>query len=168
MKYLALNFILYISLLSIITSKQGIHVDGNKLLDGKNEEFIFRGVNLPHAWFTDKTESSIKDISSLGANSARIVLATGTLYPKTTSDQVENIIIWCKKADLICVLEVHDFTGSDNPNDITDISVKYWTELKNILNDNKDYIIVNIANEWEGSWDKGSLWADTLLLQLNK
>ena len=163
MKYLALNFILYISLLSIITSKQGIHVDGNKLLDGKNEEFIFRGVNLTHAWFTDKTESSIKDISSLGANSARIVLATGTLYPKTTSDQVENIIIWCKKADLICVLEVHDFTGSDNPNDITDISVKYWTELKNILNDNKDYIIVNIANEWEGSWDKGSLWADTYI-----
>ena len=163
MKRLTFNIILYLSLLSIIASKQGLHVSGNKLLDGKNKEFIFRGVNLPHAWFTDKTESSIKDIASLGANSARIVLATGTLYPKTTANQVEEIISWCEKADLICVLEVHDFTGSDDPNDITDISINYWTELKKLLNEHKDYIIVNIANEWEGSWDKGSLWADTYI-----
>jgi len=100
-------------------SKQGLHVSGNKLLDGNGEEFIFRGVNLPHAWFVDKTESSIKDIASLGANSARIVLACGHLYPKSSYDQVERIINWCENEGLICVLELHDFTGSDNPNDIT-------------------------------------------------
>jgi hypothetical protein len=39
--------------------------------------------------------------------------------------------------------------------------MKYWNELKDLLNDHKDYIIINIANEWQGSWNKGSLWADT-------
>ena len=163
MKYLALSLVLCLYVFSTISSKPGLHVSGNKLLDGKDEEFIFRGINLPHAWFTDKTQSSINDIASLGANSARIVLASGTLYPKSTIDQVENIINWCEKNDLICVLELHDFTGSDNPNDITDIAVKYWIEIKSLLNDHKDYIIVNIANEWQGSWDKGSLWADTYI-----
>ena len=80
MKYLYL--FLSLCLFSLSLSKQGLQVSGNKLLDAKGEEFIFRGINLPHAWFVDKTESSIKDIASLGANSARIVLACGALYPK--------------------------------------------------------------------------------------
>ena len=163
MKSLTLTLLLSLSLICNTLSKQGLHVSGNKLLDGNGEEFIFRGVNLPHAWFVDKTESSIKDIASLGANSARIVLACGHLYPKSSYDQVEKIINWCENEGLICVLELHDFTGSDNPNDITDISLRYWNEIKDLLNDHKDYIIVNIANEWEGSWDKGSLWADTYI-----
>lgn len=161
MKYLYL--FLSLCLFSLSLSKQGLQVSGNKLLDAKGEEFIFRGINLPHAWFVDKTESSIKDIASLGANSARIVLACGALYPKTSYDQLETIINLCENTGMICVLELHDFTGSDNPNDITDLAVKYWNEMKDLLNDHKDYIIVNIANEWQGSWDKGSLWADTYI-----
>ena len=37
-----------------------------------------------------------------------------------------------------------------------------------LLNDHKDYIIVNIANEWQGSWDKGSLWSDTYIEAIKK
>ena len=35
--------------------------------------------------------------------------------------------------------------------------------MKNLLNAHKKYIIVNIANEWQGSWNKGSLWRDTYI-----
>lgn len=57
---------------------------------------------------------SINEISSLGANSALIVLSCGGLYPKTSYSEVENIINWCENKGLICVLEIHDFTGSNN------------------------------------------------------
>ena len=165
MEFIKIFLLIFLSLInsSLNQKGKGIHVSGNKLLDGNGEEFIFRGVNLAHAWFTDKTELSIKDISSLGANSARIVLASGDLYPKTSYDELEKIINWCEKYELICVLELHDFTGSDDPSDITEKALNYWNEVKDLLNDHKDYIIVNIANEWEGSWDKGNLWSDTYI-----
>ena len=97
MEFIKIFLLLFLSLInsSLNQKGKGIHVNGNKLLDGNGEEFIFRGVNLPHAWFTDKTELSIKDISSLGANSARIVLGSGDLYPKTSYDELEKIIDWC-------------------------------------------------------------------------
>ena len=171
MKYLSLIFIIiYLSLnnYSLAQTGKGMHVKGNKLLDGNDEEFIFRGVNLPHAWFVDKTQSSINDIAELGANSARIVLGCGDLYKKTPINELEKIINLCEDNGLVCVLELHDFTGSDEPSDILDKSLNYWDEVKDLLNAHKDYIIINIANEWEGSWDKGILWADTYMTAVKK
>ena len=82
MKLIAYILVLFLNL-SFIYS-QGMHVQGSKLYDGNGNEFIFRGVNLAHAWHTDKTKFSINEISYLGANSARIVLACGTQYSKTS------------------------------------------------------------------------------------
>ena len=33
--------------------------------------------------------------------------------------------------------------------------------MKNLLNKHKKYIIINIANEWMGTWNKGGIWGDT-------
>jgi len=156
-----LLFIFIISLIPSLITPQGIHVSGSKLLDANGKEFIFRGVNLPHAWFTDKTQKSIEDISSLKANSARIVLACGAQWTKTEYSELEQIIGWCEKESLICVFELHDFTGSNNPSDITSTALNYWNEMKSLLNQHKKYIIVNIANEWMGSWNQGTTWGDT-------
>ena len=161
MKLIAYILVLFLNLSFIVS--QGIHVKGSKLYDGNGKEFIFRGVNLPHAWFTDKTKFSLDEISYLGANSARIVLACGTKWTKTPYSEVEKIINWCEDDGLICVFELHDFTGSDNPSDITNTALNYWKEMKTLLNAHKKYIIVNIANEWQGSWNKGSLWRDTYI-----
>ena len=120
------KFIITLLLSFCLSNIQSLHVKGNKLYDANENEFIFRGINIPHAWFTDKTEYSINEISALGANSARIVLACGSTYSKTFYSEVKQIIKWCENADLICVLELHDFTGSDNPNDITVTAVNYW------------------------------------------
>ncbi|MGN0482871.1 MAG: Ig-like domain-containing protein [Lachnospiraceae bacterium] len=156
----------------------GLHVQGNKLLDGDDNEFIFRGVNLPHAWYTDKTELSINDVADLGANSVRVVLGSGEYrdatdgkkhgYTKTPASEVENIIKLCKKRGLVCVLELHDFTGTDTPENITTRACNYWLEMKDLLNANKDYVIVNIANEWQGTWGKGNLWKNTYVTAVKK
>ena len=159
-----MNFILFLLILILNSSSiisAGLQVKGNKLYDGNGNEFIFRGINIAHAWFTDKTKFSLNEINSLGANSARIVLATGHKWTKTSYSDLEKIISWCENDGLICVLEVHDFTGSDDPNDIISLAVNYWSEMKNLLNEHQNYVIVNIANEWLGSWNKGSLWGDT-------
>ena len=42
--------------ISSIYSSSGMHVSGNKLYDGNNKEFIFRGINIAHAWYADKTD----------------------------------------------------------------------------------------------------------------
>ena len=70
---------------------------------------------------------------------------------------MENIISICKANNVVCILEVHDATGSDSTSDLT-AAVNYWIEMKSILEANKKYVIVNIANEWYGTWD-GSAWA---------
>ena len=156
-----LFYLFYFLFLISLIKTQGIHVEGNKLLDANGNQFIFRGVNIAHCWYTDKTKFSLSEISSLGANSARIVLACGAKWTKSSYSELEKIISWCENDGLICVFELHDFTGSDNPSDITKTALDYWSEMKNLLNQHKKYIIINIANEWLGTWNKGSVWGDT-------
>ena len=146
-----------------------IYVNGNTMYDGEGNEFIMKGVNIGHAWHTAHTKQSIEDASALGANTARIVLAEGTNYygssgvvgEGTSAAEVENIISWCRANKMICILELHDFTGKNEPTQITQNCVNYWTGIKDLLNANKDYVIVNIANEWLGTSGADTVWKDT-------
>ena len=56
---------------------------------------------------------------------------------KQIYSEVENIINWCEKAGLICVLDLHDFTGSNKASDITETALNYWSEMKDLLNAHK-------------------------------
>ncbi|MGN0630564.1 MAG: glycosyl hydrolase [Ruminococcus sp.] len=136
----------------------GFHVDNQKIVDANGNEFIMRGVNIAHAWYSSYTEQSIKAIAERGCNTVRVVCADGGQWTKTSAKELENIISWCKENKLVCVLEVHDATGSDSIDDVVK-AAEYWTEMTDILNANKDYVILNIANEWVGKWDS-SVWAE--------
>lgn len=138
----------------------GMYVKNGKLYDGNGNEFIMRGVNVAHAWYTGKTETSINAIASLGANTVRVVLADGAQWDKTSYEEVKNIITMCESKGLVCIVEVHDHTGKDSPSEI-DTAVNYWLEMKDVLNAHKDYVIVNIANEWLGTWGNASTWTST-------
>ena len=135
----------------------GMYISGGKLYDASGQEFIMRGVNIAHAWYADYTETSINAIADLGANCVRVVLADGTQWTKTTYQEVETIIKWCENRGLVCILEVHDHTGYDDVSRLN-IAVDYWTSMASLLNAHKDYVIVNIANEWLGTWNMGSTW----------
>lgn len=156
-----LVFILFISGISLVSSDAkaagGFYVSGTTICDANGNAFVMRGVNVPHAWFTSQTETSLKAIASLGANTVRVVCSNGMQYNKTSYSELSNIINLCKKNKLICVLEVHDATGSDSTSDLN-AAVNYWIEMKNVLRGNEAYVILNIANEWYGSWD-GAKWA---------
>ena len=136
---------------------EGLYVSGSKLYDANGNEFMMRGINVAHAWYTDYTETSIDAIADLGANCVRVVCADGTQWTKTTTSEIENIVSWCEENGLICILEVHDHTGFDDVSRLN-TAVNYWLDMKDFLNEHKDYVIVNIANEWLGTWGMGSTW----------
>ncbi len=155
--YTALDYVTVEAVSGSSSSTGGMYTDGTKLYTANGNEFVMRGVNVAHAWYTDYTQTSINACANLGANCVRVVLADGQQYTKTSASEVSNIISWCKSNGLICILEIHDATGSDSTSDLNN-AVNYWIEIKDILNANTDYVIVNIANEWYGTWD-GAAWA---------
>lgn len=145
---------------SIVPEGRSMYVKDGRLYDADGDDFIMRGVNVAHAWYTDKTWTSINAIADRGANCVRVVLADGSQWGKTSRQEVENIIAWCEERGLICILEVHDHTGFDEASRLQN-AVNYWIALRDLVNAHKDYVIVNIANEWLGTWGMSSHWAST-------
>lgn len=135
----------------------GFYTSGTSIYDANGNKFIMRGVNIAHAWYPNETETSIKAAAGKGANCVRIVCSDGKQYTKTTASELQKIIDTCKQNKVVAIVEVHDATGSDSTSDLN-AAVDYWKEMKSIINNNRKYVIVNIANEWYGTWDGGA-WA---------
>ena len=144
--------------ISADAASNGFYVSGTNIMDANGNAFVMRGVNIAHAWYNSYTEESIKGAAYNGANTVRVVVADGKKWSKTSKSELENIVSMCKQNDLVCILEVHDATGSDNTSDLND-AVNYWIDNKSVLQGNEKYVILNIANEWYGSWN-GYSWAE--------
>ncbi|MEV4390293.1 cellulase family glycosylhydrolase [Micromonospora sp. NPDC049580] len=137
----------------------GFSVAGGKLYDANGAQFIMRGVNHAHTWYPQQT-STFANVKALGANTVRVVLASGDRWTRNTNADVANVISLCKANRLICVLEVHDTTGyGEQSGAITlDRAVDYWLSLKDVLVGQERYVIVNIGNEPYGNQNYSS-WA---------
>ena len=160
---LALSFILMLSFglplpkASAATPVKGIYVDGTQIYDATGQPFVMKGVNHAHTWYKNDLASAIPAIAATGANTVRIVLANGQQWSKDDLASVEAILTLCDQYQLIAMLEVHDATGSDNVSTL-DAAVNYWISIKDALIGKEDRVIVNIANEWYGSWSS-TAWA---------
>lgn len=66
---------LFLGVGRVMAASDGFHVSGTKLYDANGNEFIMRGVNYPHAWFTSEYQTAIPDIAEKGFNCVRIVVA---------------------------------------------------------------------------------------------
>ena len=45
------------------TQQTGFKVSGTKLLDANGNEFIMRGINHPHSWFTAQDDTALEALS---------------------------------------------------------------------------------------------------------
>ena len=145
--------------LSSLTAFAGLQVSGTQLREANGQNFIMRGVNLPHAWYVDRTSQSLKDISATGANTVRVVLSNGKIWRRTPASEVAEIIRVAKEEDLITVLEVHDTTGLGEQTAATlSEAVDYWVSLRDELIGEEDYVIINIGNEPFGNGHPASTW----------
>lgn len=133
---------------------KGFKVDGTKLLDANENEFIMRGINHAHTWFKSDTPMALSGLAAAGCNAVRVVLSDGDQWDKDNLESVQSIIEQCKELKMIAVLEVHDGTGKDEP-EYLENAVNYWIEMKDALIGQEEYVILNIANEWYGLWNDG-------------
>lgn len=131
----------------------GFHVDGTRLLDANGNEFIMRGVNHAHAWYANNDAKALEGIAATGANSVRIVLSDGVEYSRDSVQMVSALVSKCKNLGMIAILEVHDGTGSNDP-EMIEAAVEFWIEVKDALIGNEAYAILNIVNEWQGSYSR--------------
>jgi mannan endo-1,4-beta-mannosidase len=140
----------------------GFQVSGTQLLDDNGNPFIMRGVNHPHAWYTNRTQQAFADIASVGANAVRVVLADGQQWTRTSATEVVNIIQWAKDNQLVTILEVHDATGWGEQSTAGTVfnATSYWIDIANALQGQEDYVIINIANEPFGNGVPASTWID--------
>ncbi|GAA2494373.1 cellulase family glycosylhydrolase [Streptomyces gobitricini] len=141
----------------------GFHVRDGRLLDANGNDFVMRGVNHAHAWYTARTGQALSDTKALGANSARIVLSTGDRWTKNDSADVAKVVSQCKANRLVCVLEAHDTTGYGEQAGAISLSdaVDYWIEVQDALKGQEKYVILNLGNEPHGNVGYTAWTADT-------
>ena len=134
----------------------GLHISGRNIVEANGSNFIMRGINHEHIWFTNQT-SSFANIKATGANTVRVVLGSGKRWGPSTD--VANVVSLCKQNRLICVLEVHDTTGfgEDGAAASLDEAVTYWISQKAALVGQENYIVINIGNEPIGN-NNASQW----------
>ena len=157
-------------LLVPVTSHAGFFIQNGRLMDDNGVPFVMRGINYPFAWFTGRypaqTQQDFANMAATGANTVRIVLATGALYPRNTGAQISQLIQWCKDNRMIAVLEVHDSTGWSEASGAAPISnaVAFWTapEIRSAINGQEDFVIINIANEPFGNNTTANFIPDTI------
>ncbi|MDI6099324.1 cellulase family glycosylhydrolase [Actinoplanes sp. NEAU-A12] len=141
----------------------GFTVSGTRIIDGNGNPFLMRGVNHAHTWYPTRT-ASLADIKTLGANTVRVVLASGHRWTKNEAADVTGVINQCKANRLICVLEVHDTTGYGEQAGAATLAqaVDYWISIKSALAGQENYVILNIGNEPYGNGSATASWtADT-------
>lgn len=133
-----------------ITSDGGFYVKGNTLYDANNKSFIMRGINYAFTWFKGSESSVIPKLAEYGCNTVRIVLSNGAQWNKNSPSEVANLIKLCEANKMIAVFEVHDATGK-NEQSALEGAAEYFAGLKSTLEGHEASVIVNIANEWQGS-----------------
>ncbi|GAB2624612.1 cellulase family glycosylhydrolase [Streptomyces capparidis] len=141
----------------------GLHVGNGRLLEGNGNDFVMRGVNHAHTWYTDRTATSLRDIKALGANTVRVVLSSGDRWTRNDTADVANVVSQCKANRLICVLEVHDTTGYGEQSGAVTLSraADYWISVKSALDGQENHVVVNIGNEPYGNTNASGWTADT-------
>ena len=141
------------------TGKAGpndLRVSGRYLLSANGVNFVMRGVNYPHTWFTEpEYATSFGHIKAKGANTVRVVLSSGHAldWTENSASDVANVIQLCKANKLICVLEVHDTSGYGEWPEAVSLAqaVEYWKKIKSALIGQEAYVIINIGNEPYGN-----------------
>ncbi|MFD0201717.1 MULTISPECIES: cellulase family glycosylhydrolase [Saccharothrix] len=142
---------LVLSLLTVVPAQAaaGFTVSNGRLLDANGNDFVMRGVNHAHTWYTDRTTQALKDIKATGANTVRVVLSSGDRWTLNNAADVTNVINQCKANKLICVLEVHDTTGYQEQSGAVSLAraVEYWKSIQSAMAGQEKYVILNIGNE---------------------
>lgn len=144
-----------------LREQMGFYVEGSTLCDANGNPFVLRGINHAHCWYENQAANAIQGIAKTGSNCVRLVLADGEQWTATSVRAVETLIDQCRQENMIAILEVHDATGYKDKESLLK-AAQYFVDLKDSLVGQEDYVIINIANEWQGD-SESRLWKEAYL-----
>lgn len=138
----------------------GFFVDGGRLFDAYGNDFVMRGLNVPHIWY-DPPEplepgspfrydayDALTAIAAHGTNTVRIVWQTQGGTPHLLREIISQVVA----LRMVPMVELHDLTGNRSAADLMTMAEYYVSdEIRSILLDFEPYLLVNIANEWSGN-----------------
>ena len=135
-----------------LSAADGFFIQDGQLMDAKGYAFVMRGASVPFAWFDADSYNALSALASLKANTIRIVWQTNK-----PANRLDQIMQRCIELKMIPVPELHDATGSDDASSLNNCA-NYWarSDVKNVLAKYRKQVIVNIANEWMGTWGKNA------------
>lgn len=160
---------------SIVYAQQ-LQVVGNQLQDSLGNQVILRGINYPiiddyNVQLTDypTVEARIDQLALSGANCVRFQWYTdgthykdqldpatdpgygpGTLDGYVANGHLSHMLQYTYSKGLIPVLEIHNFTGENDHTVFQNVVMNFWTSptVLQMIDENKDYLIINLANEY--------------------
>ncbi len=151
-----------------------------QLYDPSGKVFVMRGMNNPHAYYSEKAYAALSDIKDMGFNTVRIVWCADTLVRTgrceskdfQSAANLERILSRMRTLKMVAVLNLQNATGSDNRADLQAMaSYLLKPEVKSILLRYRDMLLLNVANEWYGTWNKKTDYLDAykdVISQLRK
>jgi cellulase (glycosyl hydrolase family 5) len=150
----------------------GFYTATGRLYDAYGHEFVIRGIANPHLWFDTAAQYlAYKDlplIAGYGTNTIRAVWDTttlaagsapdggmvtdggGVLVPAPASLLAEDLY-GIVQQKMVPMIELHGASGlTDTASLMAMVNYYVRPEVKKVLTDFQDYLLVNIANEWSG------------------
>ncbi|AEA46016.1 cellulase family glycosylhydrolase [Fluviicola taffensis] len=170
-----------------IGQQNTLQVVGKNLTSINGQNIILRGVNYGLINQGDISladaagyQSYIDEVANTGANAVRIPWYTsgqnwrdipgppnngtpGTVDGYVTNGHLSNIIAYCISKKMIPILSIHDdsyITCKDNWAYFNSTVMDFWTDpdVLTLIEANKAYLIINLANEFDKvRWGAGSL-----------
>lgn len=127
------------------------YVQGRHLYDPDGNKVILRGLNLPllDDWSFPASDK-LADLELTGANAVRIQwYITYPGRPAYNSADLDALLTRCKINHMIPILGLWDVTCEANVTLLNTQLMPWWIsdEIVTVLNNHKQYLIINLANE---------------------
>ncbi len=143
---------------------EGFYTQGGRLHDAYGQDFVIRGINNAHIWYDEYAEyqayGALDDIASHGTNTVRVVWETtgpGSL--------LAEILYRIVELEMVPMVELHDVTGARDAALLSQMAEYYARDdVRQVLIDFREYLLVNIANEWSGGDVYLSAYSDAIPL----
>lgn len=183
------NFLFALSLFCAISAcgqQQTLKVVGKNLTLTSGETVVLRGINYPiiddgsiSLANAAQYRHKIDEVAKTGANAIRIPWYTngthwrdipghphngtpGTIMGYVNNGHLSNLIGYCRTKGMIPILEIHNVTCSNDWNAFNNVVMPWWKSsvILNLIETHKEYLIINLANEfgnarWTGNTTAG-------------
>jgi|SRR6218665_714045 len=186
MKNISLIALFLLFTLNACAQQQTLKVVGKNLTQTNGQTIVMRGINYPiiddgNISLTNlaQMQHKIDEAAKTGANAIRIPWYTdgshwrdrpgspsfgtpGTVMGYVNNGHLSNLIGYCRTKGMIPILEIHNITCSDDWNAFNTVVMPWWKSavILNLIETHKEYLIINLANEfgkarWTGNTTAG-------------